>query len=87
MDQQTAGKPFSPNTMQDFLDIMLKQLDKRAANNSIFREKRKPARMLQMNLSNSQKVMFSVMIMLQNFKRVGLVEASGNLMEICSVFC
>jgi len=39
MDQQAAGNSFSPDNMQGFLDIMLKQLDKRAANISIFRER------------------------------------------------
>jgi len=39
MDQQAAGNPFSPDTLQGFLDIMLKQLDKRATRPSIFRER------------------------------------------------
>jgi hypothetical protein len=39
MDQQAAGNPFSPDNMQGFLDILLKQLDKRATYISIFREK------------------------------------------------
>jgi hypothetical protein len=43
MDQQASGNPFSPDNMQNFLDIMLKQLDKRATYLSIFREKAKPS--------------------------------------------
>ncbi len=42
MEQQAAGNPFSPDNMQGFLDIMLKQTDKRASYLSIFREKAGP---------------------------------------------